>query len=151
LSLIESRVIDRLKVVAPGGKTARNRAARQIAEIAATDNANAGVTLIDSDDLTKTIDFLLRSFARWYVAGGFNFEIGLTGSKMEAVAAAAVSAFGKLTQCWYVRPKKFDAQRFTKGAGETRSFRITGRVDRRPVTQGENAAPARNPRRKAKR
>lgn len=135
LSLIDSRVIDRLEVVAPDGDTARNRVARQIAEIAATDNASAGVTLIDSDDLRKTIDFLLRSFAHWYVRGGSNFEVGLTGSKMEAVAAAAVSAVCKLTQCWYVRPKKFDPQKFTKGAGETRFFRIIGRPDSQPRTQ----------------
>jgi hypothetical protein len=125
LSLIDSRVIDRLEVVAPAGDTARNRVARQIAEIAATDSASAAVTLIDSDDLEKTIDFLSRSFFRWYVQQGFNFEIGLTGSKMEAVAAAAISAYCKVTQCWYVRPKKFDPLRFTKGTAQTRFFRIT--------------------------
>jgi hypothetical protein len=124
LSLIDSHVIDRLEVVAPDGETARNRVARQIAEIAATDSASADVTLIDSDDLSKTVTFLLQGVSRWYVQQGFNFEVGLTGSKMEAVAAAAVSAVCKLTQCWYVQPKEFDPQRFTKGAGETRFFRI---------------------------
>jgi hypothetical protein len=132
LSLIDSRVIDRLEVVAPDGETARNRVARQIAEIAATDSASADVTRIDSDDLLKTVRFLLQGFSRWYVQQGFNFEVGLTGSKMEAVAAAAVSAVCKLTQCWYVRPKEFDPQRFTKGAGETRFFRIDTNSKVRP-------------------
>ena len=59
LSLIESRVIDRLKVVVPGGETARN----QIAKIAAADNASADVTLIDSDDWIKPVRFLLNGFA----------------------------------------------------------------------------------------
>ena len=81
--------------------------------------------LINSDDLEKSVDFLFQSFALWYVQNGFNFEIGLTGSKMEAVAAAALSAFCKVTQCWYVRPKEFDPQRFTSGAGETRFFEIS--------------------------
>lgn len=127
LSLIDSRVIDRLEVVAPEGMTARNRVAKHIAEIAATDNASADVTLINSDDLSKTTAFLLSGFGQWYVRQGFNFEIGLTGSKMEAVAAAAVSSICKVTQCWYVRPTNFDPLRFTKGAGETRFFRITAR------------------------
>ena len=83
------------------------------------------MTLINSDDLEKTTAFLLRGFAQWYVRKGFNFEIGLTGSKMEAVAAAAISSICKVTQCWYVRPTKFDAARFTKGAGATRYFRLT--------------------------
>jgi hypothetical protein len=124
LSLIDTRVIDRLEVVAPSGTTARNRVAKQIAEIAATDSASAEVTLIDSDDLAKTTAFLLKGFGQWYVRQGFNFEIGLTGSKMEAVAAAAVSSICKITQCWYVGPAKFDAARFTRGAGETRFFQV---------------------------
>jgi hypothetical protein len=124
LSLIDNRVIDRLEVVAPEGSSARNRVAKQIAEIAATDSASGDVTYIDSDDLEKTTEFLQRGFAQWYVRQGFNFEIGLTGSKMEAVAAAAISADCKVTQCWYVRPAKFDAARFTKGAGDTRYFRL---------------------------
>lgn len=132
LSLVESKVIDRLEVVAPAGDTARNRVARQIADIAATDNASSKVTLIDSDDLRTTVDFLRKGFEDWYVRGGFNFEIGLTGSKMEAVAAAAISAFYKLTQCWYVRPQQFDPQRFTKGAGDTRFFRISSRGAQKP-------------------
>jgi hypothetical protein len=118
-------VIDRLEVIAPDGESARNRVARQIADIAATDSANAEVTLIDSDALGATVKFLLRGFERWYVRQGFNYEIGLTGSKMEAVAAAAVSSVCKVTQCWYVQPKQFDTQRFTKGAGKTRVFQIT--------------------------
>jgi hypothetical protein len=125
LSLIDGRVIDRLEVVAPDGNSARNRVAKQIAEIAATDSSSASVTFINSDDLSKTTAFLLAGFAQWYVRKGFNFEIGLTGSKMEAVAAAAISSICKVTQCWYVRPAKFDSARFTKGTGDMRYFRLT--------------------------
>ncbi len=96
LSLIDSRVIDRLEVVAPAGTTARNHVAKHIAEIAATDNASADVTLINSDDLETTTTSLLNGFGHWYVRQGFNFEIGLTGSKMEAVAAAAISSVCKV-------------------------------------------------------
>ncbi|WP_315768602.1 hypothetical protein [Bradyrhizobium sp. SZCCHNR2012] len=124
LSLIDNHVIDRLEVVAPEGTTPRNRVAKQIAEIAATDSASSEVTYINSDDLEKATEFLLRGFNKWYVRQGFNFEVGLTGSKMEAVASAAVSSVCKITQCWYVRPARFDAARFTKGAGETRYFRL---------------------------
>jgi hypothetical protein len=151
LSLIDSRVIDRLEVVAPAGPTARNRVARHIAEIAATDNASADVTLIDSDDLRKTTDFLLRGFGQWYVRQGFNFEVGLTGSKMEAVAAAAVSSICKVTQCWYVRPTKFDPLRFTQGAGETRFYRISAQgaaAEAAPASSSELTKGARQ-RRKA--
>lgn len=125
LSLIESRVIDRLEIIAPRGDTARNKVARHIAEIAATDSSNSEVTFIDSDDLIQTIGFLSANFKHWYTDHRFNFEVGLTGSKMEAVAAAAISSVYKMTQCWYVRPKGFDAKRFTKGSGATRIFKLS--------------------------
>jgi len=125
LSLIDGRVIDQLEIVAPAGRTARNQVAQHIAEIAATDNASAAVTLINSDDLKKTTEFLMNGFLQWYVKKGFNFEIGLTGSKMEAVASAALSAVCKVTQCWYVRPAKFDPVRFTQGSGRTRFFAVS--------------------------
>ena len=125
LSLLDEREFDRLEIVAPKGDTARNRVAREIADIAATDNSNSRITLIDSDDLPGAVDFLLRGFAHSYVELGLNFEIGLTGSKMEAVAAAAVSSIRKVTQCWYVRPQSFDPDRFTKGAGKSRFFRVS--------------------------
>jgi hypothetical protein len=124
LSLIDNGVIDRLEVVAPAGTSARNRVAKHIAEIAASDITSADVTYINSDDLEGAIAFLMNGFNQWYVRQGFNFEIGLTGSKMEAVAAAAISTACKVTQCWYVRPAKFDPLRFTKGAGQTRYFRL---------------------------
>ena len=125
LSLLDQREFDRLELVAPHGDSARNRVAREIADIAATDNSNSEITLIDSDDLAGATEFLLRGFARCYVGLGLNFEVGLTGSKMEAVAAAAVSSIRKITQCWYVRPQGFDPERFTKGAGKSRFFRLS--------------------------
>jgi hypothetical protein len=138
LSLIDGRVIDRLEIVAPDGQSARNKVARQIANIAATDSASADVTQIDSDDLDSTVKFLLRGFEKWYVQQGFNFEIGLTGSKMEAVAAATVSAVCKVAQCWYVQPREFDPQRFTRGTGATRFFRIDAHPEKTAVMEGQS-------------
>ena len=125
LSLLDERDFDRLELVAPDGDSARNRVAREIAYIAATDNSNSAITHIDSNDLAKAVRFLLGGFARFYVEDGFNFEIGLTGSKMETVAAGALSAIRKVSQCWYVRPQRFDPEQFTKGAVDTRFFRIS--------------------------
>jgi len=125
LSLLDQRDFDRLEIVAPARDTARTHVARQVADIAALDNSSSGVTQIESDDLSGTIDFLSKGFSDWYVKMGMNLEIGLTGSKIQAVAAAAITATSKVTQCWYLRPQKFDPERFTKGVGDTHLFRIS--------------------------
>ncbi len=54
----------------------------------------------------------------------YDLEFGLTGSKMQAVACAAVSVVCKIAHCWYVSPQEFDPKRFTKGIGESRYFKI---------------------------
>lgn len=125
LSLLDQREFDRLELIAPDGETPRNRVAKEIANIAAADNSNSSIEFINSDDVAKTTQHLLQGFSECYVERGMNFEIGLTGSKMETVAAAAVSAIRKITQCWYVRPQSFDPERFTKGAGKVRYIRVS--------------------------
>jgi hypothetical protein len=60
-----------------------------------------------------------------YFGSGANIEIGLTGSKMHAVAFAALAAAARVSSAWYVSPQRFDEQRFTLGARETRCFDIT--------------------------
>ena len=60
-----------------------------------------------------------------YFGSGANIEIGLTGSKIHAVAFAALAAAGRIAAAWYVSPKRFDMQRFTTGVAETRCFDLS--------------------------
>jgi hypothetical protein len=54
-----------------------------------------------------------------------NLEIGLTGSKLQAVAAAVLSARRKISQAWYISPKEFDEKRFTEGFGRLYVYKIS--------------------------
>jgi len=124
LSLLDARDYDRLEIIVPPKGTPRSEIARIAAEIAGWNFRASGTTEIRSDDLHGVIDELMRQYLYWYVERGYNIEFGLTGSKMQAVACAAVSVECKIAQCWYVRPKEFDPKRFTKGIGESRYFSI---------------------------
>jgi hypothetical protein len=66
----------------------------------------------------------MKQYMDWYVDYGYNVEFGLTGSKMQAVACAALSVVCKIAHCWYVQPIEFDPERFTKGIGESHYFQI---------------------------
>ena len=70
------------------------------------------------------LKLVAEKYRKWYIDNGFNFELGLTGSKLQAVACSAASAAFKVSQCWYIRPKSFDIERFTKGVGETHIYKI---------------------------
>ena len=125
LSLLDSRDYDRIEIVAPKGDSPRNRVAQVAAEVAAWNSAIANVTRIDSADLDGLIEFLAYRYKWWYIDRGLNIEFGLTGSKLQAVACAATSAALRVSQCWYLRPERFDPERFTKGVGETCYYEIS--------------------------
>ena len=125
LSLVEQRDYDGLCIIEPKDDTPRARLARLAADVATQGRFGSRRAKIGSDDLVGIVSLLGGQFDEFYGRDWFDIEFSLTGSKMHAVACAAVSVVLKIAQCWYVRPAKFDAKRFTKGAGETRFFRIS--------------------------
>ena len=125
LSLVEQRDYDGLCIIEPEDDTPRSRLARLAADVATQGRFGSRRAKIGSNDLVGIVASLGEQFDEFYGRDWFDIEFGLTGSKMHAVACAAVSVVLKIAQCWYVRPAEFDAKRFTKGAGETRFFRIS--------------------------
>lgn len=119
LHLLDDRDYQREEIVVTSQEGARGQVARLAADVAAR-HAPARVHRIDGDDVAAMIALLGEQHALWYTDRGCNVELGLTGSKLHAVACAAVSAALKFSRCWYVRPGSFDPARFTEGVGETR-------------------------------
>ena len=125
LSLLDERDYDRLEIVVPAGESTRCKVAGLIAEIAAMNYSGSNVGNVASNDLDGTLLHLARRYKALYVDGRQNFEVGLTGSKLQAVACAAGSAAFKFSQCWYLQPKSFDVDRFTSGVGRTKYYEIS--------------------------
>ena len=124
LSLLDKRAYDRVEIVVPDGESTRSRVAGLVGEIAAMNYSNSKVQKIGSNDLDGTLRHLTARYKALYVDGRQNFEVGLTGSKLQAVACAAASATFKLSQGWYLQPKVFDVERFTAGVGRTTYYEI---------------------------
>lgn len=125
LALLDEREYDRVEIVAPPSGSYRSTVARIAASVAARNNANSRVTDIGDSDVTRVVAWLIDRYRRWSDRGGLNFEMGLTGSKLQAVACAAFSAVFRVSQCWYLQPTRFDSARFTVGVGQTRFYKIS--------------------------
>jgi len=123
-SLLDKREFDQIEVIAPSGDTPRAKVASYAAEFICQNYANASVTRLDTDDLLGLVGYLDQQYLEIYGTGGANLELGLTGSKMQAVAAAILSSTRKVSQAWYLSPKRFDAKRFSKGVGPIRVFDV---------------------------
>jgi len=124
-SLLDQREFDYVEVVAPTSDEPRARVANYAAEFVCQNFQNSKVTKIPGHDLKAMMDHLDERYLEIYGTAGANIEIGLTGSKIQAVAAAILSARRKVAQAWYLSPAKFDVARFSLGVAGVRIYDIT--------------------------
>ena len=129
LHLVETRDYDDMDIIVDDAQTERSRVAEIAAEVAVREDPNASISKLPYQDPTKLLQVLGHRYEMWFVREGLNFEIGLTGNKLQAVAAAALSGAVHVNQVWYVSPAQFDKFRFTTGVGTTGSFSIQNSTD----------------------
>ncbi len=125
MKLLDERDYDRIEILVPPELTPRSQLAAIAADFAVHNYPGSTASPMDSHDLEGVLKFLMERYQKFYVDGGFNVELALTGSKLQAVACAAVSAAVKISQCWYVHAQQFDINRFTKGSGPTTFYEIS--------------------------
>lgn len=124
MSLVEERNYDRIEILQPSGMSARDQLARLAADVVARGVEKSEIKDVESNDLAAALNVIGDTYQRWYVNAGYDVEVGLTGSKLHAVAFAAACAAVRISECWYVRPSNFDPERFTHGVGPTTFFSI---------------------------
>jgi len=125
LTLLDARSYDHVEVIAPLSGSARGQMAKITAEVAAKNFGKGVISEIDTNDLAGIVNHLVRKYQHWYVRRGFNVDLALTGSKLQGVASATLSAAMKTSDSLYVSPRSFDIRRFTKGVGETTIYKIS--------------------------
>lgn len=123
-SLLEEREYDHVEILVPSGDTPRSELARLAARVAARDFHSCQIHPVADGDVGAVLDAAKWCFEEFYALANFNFEVGLTGSKLDAVAFAAASTALKFSQVWYVKPNGYDIDRFTTGAGRSHLFLI---------------------------
>ncbi len=125
LHLLDARSSDATRILVPPKDSPRRRIAWFAAELAASAaEANVGLIQVGSNDLKKTLEEIEKIYCDLYFRSGANVEVGLTGSKIHAVAFAALAAATRVSEVWYVEPRKFNHESFSKGVGETVCFDI---------------------------
>lgn len=123
-SLLEEREFDHVEILVPQEDSPRARLAGLAARVAAQDFHSCVTREVPSGNPMAALRALRDVYEQFYALSNFNFEVGMTGSKLHAVAIAAASCALKFSQVWYVRPNEFDSHRFTTGVGRTRVFLI---------------------------
>lgn len=114
-NLLSERDYEKINVIVPSGNSPREKLARISAEFSLRQFNSAVIHSINQNDLLQTLSQLARDHYTYFILNNFPFEIGLTGSKIQTAAAAIFSVHNKISQCWYVRPEKWDTTRFSTG------------------------------------
>jgi len=131
--LLDERTYEAVRILVPCPTSPRRRFARAAAELAVSiSGANTQLVEADTNDLDDALQKCVNLYRELYFDLGMNVELGLTGSKMHAVACAALAAAARVSYAWYVEPTRFDWQRFTEGVGDTQCFRLEWNVGREP-------------------
>lgn len=123
-SLLDEREYDKIHLIVPPPDNPRNKLARIAAEIALRKYNHAEIIEFPSDNLHDLMEYLSIQYQHYFVNQNYSFEIALTGSKIQAIASAAITAVFKVNQCWYVQPSEWDENRFTEGTEETIYYNI---------------------------
>lgn len=124
-SLLDRREFDQIEILTPEGDSQHAKVAAYAAEFICQNYPNASVTRFGDDDLLGLVEYLDAKYLEIYGAGGANFEFGLTGTKTQALAAAVLSSVRKVSQAWYLSPRKFDEKRFSSGVSSIRVYDIS--------------------------
>lgn len=101
------------------------RIAAMVAKAAAREAESSDIIEVNLLDPQDIIHAIAECYTQKYLDGGMNFEIGLTGGKLDTVASAVFCSRYPVNTVWYVRPDKFDQEKFSLGARETRFFKIS--------------------------
>jgi hypothetical protein len=130
LHLCDARNYDQAFILVPPGNTPRQQVARASAELAArVTDVPTRMLEVGTNDLSGAIRAVEEAYRRVYHVAGAKVEFGLTGSKIHAVAFAAVAAVTKVASAWYVEPSQFDQSSFSLGVGATEVFELIGDVN----------------------
>ena len=122
-SLLDKREFDYIDVMVQRDDSPRARVAKFAADFVCQNYQNAKLTPVPATPLADIVRALDERYLDLYSAGA-NVELGLTGSKFQAVASAVLASGRRVAQAWYLSPTEFDEKRFTRGVGEAHIYDI---------------------------
>ena len=123
-NVLDKMDFEKVVLLVPEVVTQRDRLSNKAGNIAKINYMGVTIKQIDLTNPVIVFNEIASLYVDLFLDQQSNFDLTLTGSKMQAVAAAVLSAVEQITQCWYVKPKKFDTKHFTEGVGETTCYRI---------------------------
>ncbi|MDD2306069.1 MAG: hypothetical protein PHP53_15315 [Prolixibacteraceae bacterium] len=123
-TLLDEREFEQINVIVTNGDAPRDKLARTSAEFSLRKFNSAVIHYLNQNDIDEILQQITKDYYTYFIQNNFPFELGLTGNKIQTAAAAIFSAIFKISQCWYVKPEKWDTERYSKGSKDFLILRI---------------------------
>lgn len=124
IHLIEETSYDDIIVLLQAGESSRHAVAKKAASIATGGGELGTIMEYREDDAGEILSLIFANHFKSYVQCCSNFEIALTGGKIETIACAIAGACLPINKVLYVKPAAFDASNFSHGIGPTNVYQI---------------------------
>ncbi len=125
--LLEDVPVERVAAIAPispsGPESSRTVLGEYIARYCAQ-RYGGEFHRLSTVDHQAGYELLSDLHARFSLDGVFNFELALTGSKMQTVSAAMLGAVARPAGVYYSEPDAFVPKAYTMGSGQTRAVHL---------------------------
>lgn len=121
LHFLDNKQYDKILIINPVGNNNRSRLARCSSQVI-QDKYSSLETEIKEIDITNPNDLLkamTELYQKYYIQEGYNFDIALTGSKLQTVCASIFAHYNKINNCWYISPKGWKSNSFSSGANRS--------------------------------
>jgi hypothetical protein len=124
LHLVGQREYDVIEIYTDKSDSSRAAVGAIAARVALEDTPGGQIASADASDLEELVMKLAQRHQDWYLDAGLNFEIGLSGTKIQTAASAIIAAALPVNQVWYVKPQSLDRRRYTEGVGPSMYYRV---------------------------
>jgi hypothetical protein len=126
LTFLDQKQYDKILIINPVKKDYRSQLARLSSKVIQDkySSIETEVINIDTENQNEVLKAMTIFYQRYYLQEGCNFDIALTGSKIETVCAGIFALLNKVNNCWYISPKELKPNAFSSGSSDTYVYSI---------------------------
>lgn len=130
LYFLDNKQYDKILIINPLSSDNRSKLARLSSQVIQDKYSSLETEIIDIDidnqnEILRTMTML---YQKYYLQEGCNFDIALTGSKLQTICASLFTCFNKINNCWYIRPQEWKSNGFSSGYSDTFIYSLSENV-----------------------
>lgn len=121
LYFLDNKQYDKILIINPISKDNRSKLARLSSQVIQDKYSSLETEIIniDIDNQNQIMHTMTMLYQKYYLQEGCNFDIVLTGSKLQTVCAGIFTCFNKINNCWHISPQAWKSNSFSSGYRDT--------------------------------